>query len=81
METITHQYGESKTYYIEVKIKDSFKEKISKKIKLIVKAVLADFEINPVEGTILTKFYFDASDSKSDTTELVGYLWDITNGE
>lgn len=77
LNSIVHSYAESREYNVKVTVKDNFKDIHIRRFKVLVKPVLAKFEITPKEGNLNQKFVFDSSRSEPSADKIVEYLWQI----
>jgi PKD repeat protein len=75
--TVVHSYQKPGEYYVTLKVTDNHDVTDKKVVKLFVKSVAADIEINPSEGNVNTEFRFRGVDSRSDDGTIRDYEWQV----
>ena len=75
--TVVHSYTKAGEYFVILKVTDNHGVTDKKTVKLFVKSVAADIEINPLNGNVNTEFRFRGVDSRSDDGTIRDYEWQI----
>lgn len=78
---IKHAYTEKGEYTLNITMYDDLNRKHSKKVKVVIKDIISNFNIEPTEGDLATEFRFDATDLLPYESRLVENLWQIVDAE
>ncbi|MBN2096489.1 PKD domain-containing protein [Candidatus Peregrinibacteria bacterium] len=79
--TVVHTYPKAGEYFVKLEVTDNLKITDKRIVKLFVKSLAADIEINPTRGNVNTEFTFTGRGSRSDDGIIRDYTWEIQDPE
>jgi PKD repeat protein len=77
--TVVHSYDKAGEYFVTLKVTDSVGNTDKRVVKIVVKSLAADIEVEPSEGNVNTEFRFRGIESRSDDGFIRDYQWEISD--